>query len=210
MPLDFIHVLEENPMEAIDQGAASTSQVGDNVVEESRGPYPSHSPPFIQQPSQVNTLFHSPIEGHVDDTTHPDYGPNAPFWDTSIGKAITSFGTSLNFSEEVSLDEEECRQYHAAILHAQEIEKKIDDILGTPLSRSAAVPVGYRSLADSMRPIESILDCIVTPHKLGQTSNPTASHIMSVPNPHGSSAFGVQHSIPISSSPSSAGGKPPT
>ena len=63
-------------------------------------------------------MFHSPIEGHVDDTTHPDYGPNAPFWDTYIGKAITSFGTRLNFSEEVSLDEEECRQYHAAILCA--------------------------------------------------------------------------------------------
>ena len=72
-------------MEAIDQGDATTSQVGDNVVVESGGPYSSHSPPFVQQPSRGNTSFHSPIEGHVDDTTRPDYGPNAPFWDTSIG-----------------------------------------------------------------------------------------------------------------------------
>ena len=49
------------------------------MVVESGGPYPSHSPPLFQQPSQGNTLFHSPIEGHVYDTTHPDYGPNAPF-----------------------------------------------------------------------------------------------------------------------------------
>ena len=66
-------------MEAIDQGAATTSEVGDNVVAESEGPYPSHSPPLVQQPSWGNTLFHSRIEGHVDDATHLDYGPNAPF-----------------------------------------------------------------------------------------------------------------------------------
>ena len=71
-------------MEAIDQGADTTFQVGDNVVAESGGSYSSHSPPLVQQPSQENTSFHSPIEGHVDDTTHPDYGPNAPFSDTSI------------------------------------------------------------------------------------------------------------------------------
>ena len=66
-------------MEAIDQGAATTSQVGDNVVAESGGPYSSHSPPLVQQPSRGNTSFHFPIEGHVDDTTRLDYGPNAPF-----------------------------------------------------------------------------------------------------------------------------------
>ena len=81
------------------------------MVAESREPYPSHSPPLVQQPSLGNTSLHSPIEGQVDDTTHLDYGPNAPFWDTSIGQAIASFGTRLNFSEEVSSNEEECRQY---------------------------------------------------------------------------------------------------
>ena len=89
------------------------------MVAESKGPYSSHSSPLVQQPSRGNTLFHSPIEGHVDDTTHPDYGPNAPFWDTSIGQAIASFGTRLNFSEEVSPNEEERRQYQEDILYAQ-------------------------------------------------------------------------------------------
>ena len=92
-------------MESIDQGDATNSQVGENVVAERRGPYPLHSPPLVQQPSQGNTLFHSPTEGHVDDTTHLVYGPNAPFWDTSIGQAIASFGTRLNFYENVSPDE---------------------------------------------------------------------------------------------------------
>ena len=53
------------------------------MVAKSGGPYPPHSPPLVQQPSQGNTLFHSPTEGHVDDMTRLDYGPNAPFWDTS-------------------------------------------------------------------------------------------------------------------------------
>ena len=69
-------------------------------VVESEDPYPSHAPPLVQQPYRGNTSFHSPIEGHVDDTTHSDYGPNAPFWDTSIGQAIASFGTRLNSSED--------------------------------------------------------------------------------------------------------------
>ena len=84
MPPNFIPVSGENPLEAIDQGAATNSQVGENLVAESGDPYPSHAPPLDQQPSQGNTSFHSPIEGHVDDTTHSDYGPTAPFWDTSI------------------------------------------------------------------------------------------------------------------------------
>ena len=41
LPPDFIPVLGENPMEAINQGAATNSQVGENVVAESRDPYPS-------------------------------------------------------------------------------------------------------------------------------------------------------------------------
>ena len=69
-------------MEAIDQGVATTSQVGDNVVAKSGVPYSSHSPPLVQQPSRGNTSLHSPTKGHVDDTTRPAY-------DT------TNFGTPL-------------------------------------------------------------------------------------------------------------------
>ena len=61
-----------------------------------------------------------------------------------------------------------------------------------------------------MRPIEPIIDRTMNPHNPGQTTNPTTSHIMSVPNPPRSSAPGAQHSIHVSSLPSSAGGKPPT
>ena len=69
--------------------------------------------------------------------------------------------------------------------------------------------MGYRSLADSMRPIEPIIDHAVTPHNRGQNTNPTTSHVMSVPNPPRSSAHGAQPSIPISSAPSGVEGKSP-
>ena len=85
-------------MEAIDQGAATTSQVGDNVVVESGVPYSSHSPPLVQQTSREDSSFHPPLEGHVDDT-HPEFGHNAPFWETPIGQAITSFDTRVSSPE---------------------------------------------------------------------------------------------------------------
>ena len=124
------------------------------------------------------------------------------------------FGTRPTSSEDISPNEEEHRQYQATILHARELEKKINNILGTPPPFLAVFPrnldpwpVGYRSLADSMKPIEPILDRTVTPHNPGQTSNPTDSHIMSIPHPPRSFAPGAQHSILVSSIPSSAGGK---
>ena len=91
-----------------------------------------HGPPLAQQPSMGNTSFHSPIEGRVDDTSHPDYGPDAPFWDTSMGQAIASFSARPASSEQISPAEEEHRQYQASILHAQDIKKRINKILGTP------------------------------------------------------------------------------
>ena len=80
-------------MEAIDQGAATTSQVGDNVVVESGVPYSSQSPPLVQHPYRGDSSFHCPMEGCVDDTTRLDFGPNASFWETPVGQAIASFGT---------------------------------------------------------------------------------------------------------------------
>ena len=114
-----------------------------------------------------------------------------------MGQAIALFRARPTSSEEISPNEEEHRQYHEDILYARELEKKIDNILGTPPPHSAGFlrntdpwPAGYRSLVDSMKPIAPIIDHVVTPHNLGQTTNPTTSHIMYVPNPPRSSAPG--------------------
>ena len=101
-----------------------------------------------------------------------------------MGQAIASFGTSPTSSQDISPNEEEHRQYQESILCARELEKKIDNILGTPPPRSVVFPrntepwpAGYRSLVDSMKPIEPILGHAVTPHNLGQTTNPTTSQV---------------------------------
>ena len=83
MPPDFTFVLEGNQMEAIDQGAATTSHVGDHVVAESGVPYSSHSSPLVQYFSHEDSSLHPPVEYHVDDT-YPEFGHNAPFWETLI------------------------------------------------------------------------------------------------------------------------------
>ena len=54
----------------------------------------------------------------IDDTL-PNFGPNAPFWETPIREAIASFGTRVSSPK----SEEEHRKYHAAILRAWEVEK---------------------------------------------------------------------------------------
>ena len=69
--------------------------------------------------------------------------------------------------------------------------------------------MGYRSLVDSMRPIEPIIDHPLTTHNPGQFTTPLTSHVMSVPNLPRSSTSVTQPSIPISSVPSNAGGEPP-
>ena len=132
------------------------------------------------------------MEGHVDDT-RPDFGPNAPFWETPIGQAITSFSTCVSSPK----SEEKCRQYCAAILHAQEVEKKIDNLLGPSPVRSTLIPMGDHSLADSMRPIEPIIDHPLTTHNPSQISTCLTSYVMSIPNPPRSFASGAQPSIPV-------------
>ena len=95
---------------------------------------------MVQQPSRGNIFFHSPMEGHVDDTTCPDYGPTAPFRDTAMGHVIALFGTHPTSYEYISPNEEEHRQYEVDIIHARELDKKIDSILGTPPPHSIVFP----------------------------------------------------------------------
>ena len=68
--------------------------------------------------------------------------------------------------------------------------------------------MGYRSLADSMRPIEPIIDRPLKTHIPGQISTPLTSYVMSVPNPPRSFASGAQPSILVSLVPLNVGGQP--
>ena len=70
--------------------------------------------------------------------------------------------------------------------------------------------MGYRSLADSMRPIEPIIDNTLTTHNPGQISTPLTSYVMYDPNPPRYFSSGAQSSIPVSLVPLNVVGQPPT
>ena len=85
-------------MEAIDQGAAADSHVEENPTVEVGEEFTTYGNPLVEQSPTADTAFHFPMEGHVgtsnwvdgpyDDTKGTKYGPNAPFWRTSLGQAI--------------------------------------------------------------------------------------------------------------------------
>ena len=84
----------------------------------------------------VDTSFHPHMEGRTNNLVAPEYGPNAPFWRTSMGQAISSFGVNITSPEQNSPGEEEYRKIQASIHHAhdfQERMQRLDTILATPI-----------------------------------------------------------------------------
>ena len=57
----------------------------ENLVVESGDQFASYITPLVQQPPVGDTSFHGPVEGRVDSPVRPYYGPDAPFWGTSMG-----------------------------------------------------------------------------------------------------------------------------
>ena len=82
-------------MESIDQGAVATdSHVEGIQVVESEEQFITYINPLVQQPPMADTSIHSPMEGRTDSLVETEYGHNAPFWRTSMGKALSEFGVN--------------------------------------------------------------------------------------------------------------------
>ena len=84
----------------------------------------------------VDTAFHPHMEGHTDSPVPPEYGPNAPFWRTSMGQDTASFGVNRPSPEQSSSSEEEYRQIQASIHRARDFQERmhrLDTILATPI-----------------------------------------------------------------------------
>ena len=88
-------------MESIDQRFAVDSHVEENPTVEVGEELTTYDNPLVEQPPTTDIVFLFPMEGHVgssnsvdrpyDDTKGTKYGPNAPFWRTSMGQAIFKF-----------------------------------------------------------------------------------------------------------------------
>ena len=88
-------------MEATNQGATTDSHVEGNLVMEVGEEFTTCDNLLVELPPMTDNTFHFPMEGHVgslnwvdhpsDDTKGTYYGPNAPFWRTSMGQALSYF-----------------------------------------------------------------------------------------------------------------------
>ena len=137
-----------------------------------------------------------------------------------MGQAITSFGVHRPTPRHYSPSEEEYRQIQSAIHRAQDFQERmqrLDTILATPVPpkepMSALLPHNmdpwsdvYHSLADSMKPIDSVR----TSKHPGQTFDPTVANVRSVSIPPRYSRAGGKPSTPVVSARYSVEGQYPS
>ena len=102
-------------MEAINQGATTSSHEEENILVESGDQFTSYYNPLAQHPPMANNSFHPHMEHRIDSPAAPEYGPDAPFWRTSMGQDISSFGVNRTSPKQTCSDEEEYRQIQASI-----------------------------------------------------------------------------------------------
>ena len=105
LPPGIPPVVEEIQKYAMDQPPMANSHVEGVPIAESRENISSFSKSIIiEQPSTNDTSFHfwakgkpNPYDWLVshppDDIVAVEFGPNVPFWETSLGHAISEYGT---------------------------------------------------------------------------------------------------------------------
>ena len=120
-------------MEATCQGAAMKSHVGGIPVVESEEQFTSYINPLVQQSPAADTSFHSLMEGQIDGIDETEYGPDAPFWRTSMGQAIFEFGVIKHSFENPPLNEDAYRIIQALLDRAHNFQERVEMVMDTPV-----------------------------------------------------------------------------
>ena len=76
----------------------------------------------------------APIEGRVDDVGASEYGPNDPFWRTSMGQSISDFGVIRPSFEDPPLNEEEYRIIQGSLNCACKFQERMEMDRDTPIN----------------------------------------------------------------------------
>ena len=206
-------------MESIDQGAVTSSLRGENPVVERGDQFASYVTPLVQQSPTADTSFHSLMEGRIDSPVETKYGPNAPFWITSMGQALSEFGVTRPSFENPSPGEDEYRRIQASLDRTRNFQERVERIIPSPVSHKEPMstllpclldpcPSGYHTLVEILSPIDDIPPHGVTPHKPGQTSNPIVSNPRFVSFPPKPSVARGQSSKQMVSVHCNVGGNP--
>ena len=107
----------------------------------------------------IDTTFHFPMEGQtdaldwlfnhpLDDTVGAEFGPNAPFWRTSLWKSISEYGTTrpsyVTPMREFPSNEKLFKGLQPSIDHFHKFQEILKNTSSTPLPHhSEMTPQGY-------------------------------------------------------------------
>ena len=92
LPLDSPPTVEGQEGVTMEQPASSNVPVGTTLASETREYFGVYTNPLVQLPPTTDVSIHPPLGGHGDSYAPPDYGPDSPFWRTSMGQSIAEFG----------------------------------------------------------------------------------------------------------------------
>ena len=99
----------------MEQPSSANVPIGTSLASETKEYFTIFTSPLVQLPLAADASVHSPLEGHVDSLTPPDYGPDAHFCRTSMGQAIAKFGVIRPSPGNPPLGEEEQRRINASL-----------------------------------------------------------------------------------------------
>ena len=75
----------------MEQLASTNVPIGTTLASENREDFAVYINPLVQLSPAADVSIHLPLEGHVNTLAPLDYGPDAPFWRTSMGQDIAEF-----------------------------------------------------------------------------------------------------------------------
>ena len=78
--------------------------------------------------------MHSLLEGHINSLIQAEYGPDAPFWRTSMVQAISEFRVIIPSPRNPPFGEEEKRRINAYLDRAYNFSERVERIIPPPVS----------------------------------------------------------------------------
>ena len=119
----------------MEQPTSANVPLGTSLASETREDFTVYTNPLVQLPPAIDASMHSPLEGYIDSPIQPNYGPNAPFWRTFMGQAISEFGVIIPSPGNPPLGEEEHRRINASLDQACNFSERVERIIPPPVSR---------------------------------------------------------------------------
>ena len=118
----------------MEQPTSTNVPIGTTLASETREKFTIFINPLVQLPPAADFFVHPALEGRVDSPTPPDYGPNAPFWRTSMVQSIVEFRVIRHSPGNPPLGEEEQRRINASLDRARNFSERIERIIPPPVS----------------------------------------------------------------------------